>query len=209
VQAPPTQLDAPTPAPAETDPALLIKRALNAWEQNDLARSMESIKTAADLAGPNTDFLMTAGQQLFDAQHFIGAAFMYGRAAQNLKNDNKPIPPELRDHAEQSFYFGVEQDGFPLYLPFDAIIKNDPALGLMAQTRYAVLRDNREIAKRSLDELLKTQPNWPLTKLIQAESLQRTGKPLEARQILVDLTQMPEAAPWIKDQANNLLKIKP
>jgi tRNA A-37 threonylcarbamoyl transferase component Bud32/tetratricopeptide (TPR) repeat protein len=207
--APPTQLVAPTQPPAESDPAAQLRLALAAWQQKDMARSMEAVKSAADTAGNNNDFLLAAGQQLFDAQHFVGAAFMYGRAGQNLKNNNQPIPPELRERVEQSYYFGAEMDGLPLYLPFDVVQKSEPGIGFMAQARYATLRGNLEIAKRSLDELLKTQPDWPVAKLVQAEYLQKTGKLLEARQMLTDLTTLPDTPPWVKDQANNLLKIKP
>ena len=79
----------------------------------------------------------------------------------------------------------------------------------MAQARYALLRGNKDIAKHSLDELVKIQPDWPLTKLVSAELLQKDGNLLEARRLLVGLTQDPNVPDWVKEQADKLLRINP
>jgi len=205
----PTQPPAPTDAPVRLDPDSHLNLALDAWHNKDLPRSMDEVKLAADLAADNNDFLIEAGTELFDAGQFIGAANMYGRAAQNFKNQNQPLPSDMRDRLEQSFYFGAEMDGFPLYLPFEVVQKNDQALALMAQARYALLRGNKDIARGSLDELVKIQPDWPLTKLVSAEALLKDGKLLEARRLLLDLTRAPQVPDWVKEQANKLMGPNP
>ena len=96
-------------------------------------------------------------------------------------------------------------DEMPLFLPLDALQENDPALAFFTQSRYALLHGNLDIARQKLDELLRIQPDWHLSQLLDADVMFAEGKLLEPRRILQDLTQSPRVPDWVKEQANLLL----
>jgi serine/threonine protein kinase len=195
----------PTQPAANVDADTYLNNALDAWRNHDLQRSMDELNQAVTLKTDQTDFLIEAGTQMFDAQQYIGAAFAYVHAAQNFKTGQQPLPREMHDRLEQSFYFGAAMDDFPKYLPFDVTKQNDPPLGTMAEARYALLHGNPDLAHRDLDQVLHMQPDWPVAQLVNAEILLHDGKKLEARRILQDLSQSPRAPDWVKEQAGILL----
>jgi len=182
-----------------------LNLALDAWRENDLGRSMEEVKQLVNISPDQVDFLMEAGTQLYEAGQYAGAAFVYARVGQTFKEQNQPIPADIRERFEASFYFAAAMDEFPLYLPLDALRENDPALASMAQSRYALLHGNMEIARRNLDELLQTNPDWYLTQLLNADVMFAEGRLLEPRRILQDLIQSPRVPDWVKQQADMIL----
>jgi tetratricopeptide (TPR) repeat protein len=197
-----TPVQLPPPGP---DADSHLNLALEAWRTKDLRRSMEEVNQVVALRLDQTDYLIEAGGQLFDAGQFIGAALVYAHAAKNLRDIQQPMTPEIRNRLDQSFYFGVEQDAFPLYIPFDNLTSNDLAIGFFAQSRYALLHGNMDVAYGNRDELLRLQPDWSPAQLLNAEILLHDGKLLEARRILQDLTQSPRPPDWVKEQAGILL----
>jgi tetratricopeptide (TPR) repeat protein len=182
-----------------------LNLALDAWHNNDLKRSMDEVNQVVSLRPDQNDFLTEAGTELFDAGQYIGAAYVYGRVAQNYKNNKQLLPPELRDRLEPSFYFAVAMDDVPLYIPLDALARDDPPMAFFVQSRYALLHGNIEAAHHNLDELLRVQPGWPMAQLLNAEILLHDGKQLEARKILQDLINSPRVQDWVKEQAGILL----
>ena len=166
---------------------------------------MDEVQQAVSLRPDQNDFLTEAGTQLFDAGQYIGAAYVYAQAAQNNKSTQQPLPPEIRDRLEPSFYFAVAMDDFPLYIPFDVVKNNDPPMALFVQSRYGLLHGNVDAAHRNLDELLRMQPGWPMAQLLNAEILFHDGKKLEARKLLQDLIAAPRTQDWVKEQAGILL----
>ena len=202
----------PPPPPQVQPPAdadVHLNMALEAWHNNDLQGSMDEVQQAVAAHPDQNDFLIGAGEQLFNAGQYIGAAYVYLRVADNMKRTQQPMPPDLRDRLEQSFYYGAQMDGLPLYIPLDQLRNDDPALAAYAQARYALLHNNMDIAHQSLDELLRIQPNWPLAQLLNAEVMIHDGKKLEPRKILNDLMQSPHAQDWVKEQAGILLSKLP
>jgi len=206
---PPTNTPPPLPPSqppqAGNDADTHLNLALDAWHNHDLKRSMDELNQAVSLRPDQNDFLMEAGTELFDAGQYIGAAFAYSRAAQNFKQSQQPLPPDVRDRLERSFYFATAMDDLPIYIPLDALKNNDPPMAFFVQSRYALLHGNMEAAHHNLDELLRVQPNWPMAQLLNAEILLHDGKRLEARRILQDLTQSPRTQDWVKEQAGILL----
>jgi len=206
----PTFMDTPLPPPSQpvqagTDADTHLNLALEAWHNNDLKRSMDEVNQVVSLRPDQNDFLTEAGTKLFDAGQYIGAAYIYGRVAQNYKNNKQMLPPELRDRLEPSFYFAVAMDDVPLYIPLDVLARDDPPMAFFAQSRYALLHGNMEAAHHNLDELLRVQPGWPMAQLLNAEILSHDGKLLEARKILQDLIDSPRVQDWVKEQAGMLL----
>jgi hypothetical protein len=195
----------PTQPAANVDADTHLNNALDAWRNHDLQRSMDELNQAVTLKADQTNWLIEAGTQMFDAQQYVGAAFAYADAAQSLKTGQQPLPREIHDRLEQGFYFGAAMDDFPKYLPFDVTKQNDPPLGTMAEARYSLLHGNLDLAHRDLDQLLHMQPDWPVAQLVNAEILLHDGKKLEARHILQDLSQSPRAPDWVKEQAGILL----
>jgi len=196
----------PDEQPGRSQPAEEhLNLALEAWHEKDLGRSMDAVKQLTSLMADQPDFLIEAGARLQDAGQHIGAAFLYARVGQTFRERNQPIPPDVRDRFEASFYFAAEMDEFPLYLPIDALRENEPALAFFAQSRYAMLHGNMEVARRNLDELLHIQPDWHLTQLLNAEVMIAEGQLLEPRRILQELLQSPRVPDWIKVQAERLL----
>ncbi|NWG35561.1 MAG: serine/threonine protein kinase [Chloroflexi bacterium] len=200
VSPPVEQPDQPRP-----DAGAYLKRALDAWHANDLKRSMDEVNQLIALSGNQGDFLIEAGAQLYDAGQYIGAAYVYSRAAQIFKEQNGQVPPDVRERFESSFYFAAAMDEFLFYLPLDALRESEPGLALFGQSRYALLHDNMEIARRELDELLRTQPDWYLTRLLNAEVMYGEGAVLEPRRILQDLIQSPRVPGWVKERAEILM----
>jgi tRNA A-37 threonylcarbamoyl transferase component Bud32 len=194
------QPDQPPP-----DAGAYLNRALDAWHANDLKRSMDEVNQLIALGGNQGDFLIEAGAQLYDAGQYIGAAYVYSRAAQIFKEQNGQVPPDVRERFESSFYFAAAMDEFLFYLPLDALRESEPALALFGQSRYALLHDNMEIARRELNELLRTQPDWYLTRLLNAEVMYGEGAVLEPRRILQDLIQSPRVPGWVKERAEILM----
>lgn len=210
------QTEVSSPAPAAQPPAQQpnelrpeadeqLRLALDAWAQKDLKRSMEAVNRLVKLRGGESEYLIEAGNQLYDAGQYIGAAYVYARAAQGYREQNQLIPPDVREKFEQSFYFAAEIDEFPLYLPLDALRENEPGLAFFAESRYAVLHGNLDVARRSLDELLRLQPDWPAARLLTAEVQFAEGKFLEPQKILQELLQGPRVPEWVKAQADILL----
>jgi hypothetical protein len=197
---PPTQL-APSGGGADTN----LNLALSAWQNHDLKTSMDELQKAVSLRPDQNDFLTEAATQLYDAGQYIGAAYVYAHIEQNQKGTQQPLPPEIRDRLEPSFYFAAAMDDFPLYIPFDLLRNNDPPLALFAQSRYALFHGNMDAAHHNLDELLRMQPGWPMAQLLDAEILLHDGKKLEARKVLQGLIASPRAQDWVKEQAGILL----
>ena len=182
-----------------------LNQALEAWHEKDLGRSLEEVTQLVNVRPDQGDYLIEAGTQLYDAGQYIGAAYVFARVAQNFKERDQPIPPDVRERFETSFYFAAAMDEFPLYLPLDALRENEPALAFLAQSRYALLHGNMEVARRNLDELMHIQPDWPLTQLLNAEVMYGEGALLEPRRILQELIQSPRVPEWIKQQSDFLL----
>jgi serine/threonine protein kinase len=206
----PTVMDTPRPTPSQpvsagADADAHLNFALEAWQNNDLKRSMDEVNQMVSLRPDQNDFLVEAGTELFEAGQYIGAAYVYGRVAQNYKNSNQMQPRELRDRLEASFYFAVERDDVPLYIPLDVLEREDPPLAFFAQSRYALLHGNLDAAHHNLDKLLRVQPGWPMAQLLHAEILMQDGKQQEARRILQDLINSPRVQDWVKEQAGILL----
>lgn len=198
---PPTEQSAPPQPKAD----IHLGQALDAWHENDMGRSMEEVRQLVELRANQGDYLIEAGTQLYGAGQYIGAAYVYARAAQNFRDRNQQVPPELRERLEMSFFFATGMDEAPLYLLVDSLRENEPALAFFAQSRYALLHGNMEIARRNLDELLRIQPDWSLTQFLNAEVMYEEGALLEPRRILQDLIQSPRVPEWIKQQADILL----
>jgi len=203
VDQPPPPADQPNGPQSEADEHLNM--ALEAWHENDLGRSMDEVNQLVNLNTDRGDYLIDAGIRLFDAGQYMGAAYVFVRAAQNFKDRNQPLPADMRDRLEASFYFAAAMDEFPLYLPLDALRENDPALAFFAQSRFALLHGNMEIARRDLDELLRIQPDWHLAQLLNADVMFAEGNLLEPRRILQDLMQSPHVPDWVREQADILL----
>ena len=206
----PTVPDTPLPASsppvsAEAGATAHLNLALEAWQNNDLRRSMDEVNQMVSLRPDQNDFLVEAGTELFDAGQYVGAAYVYGRVAQNHKNNNQMLPRELRDRLESSLYFAVEMDDVPLYIPLDVLQRDDPPMAFFAQSRYGLLHGNIDAAHHNLDELLRVQPGWPMTQLLNAEILMHDGKQQEARRILQDLINSPRVQDWVKEQAGILI----
>ena len=201
----PTLMPPSQPVQAGADADTHLNLALDAWHNNDLKRSMDEVNQMVSLRPGQNDFLTEAGAELFDAGQYIGAAYVYGRVAQNYKNNKQPLPPELRDRLEPSFYFAVAMDEVPVYIPLDALVHDDPPMAFFAQSRYALLHGKMDVAHHNLDELLRVQPGWPMAQLLNAEILLHDGKQLEARKILQDLIDSPRVQDWVKEQAGILL----
>jgi len=200
VSLPPSQ-----PAPSGQDADAHLNLALEAWRNNDLKRSMDEVNQTVALRPDQNDFLQEAATELFDAGQYIGAVQVYGHLGQNYKNIQQPLPREVRDRLEQSFYFAVEMDGFPLYIPLDSLKNIDPPMASFVQARYALLHENMDIAHTHLGDLLRMQPDWPMAQILNAEILIHDGKLLEPRKILQDLIASPRVTDWIKEQAEILL----
>ena len=181
-----------------------LNLALDAWREKDMGRSMEEVKQLVNASPDQVDFLIGAGTQLYDAGQYMGAAMVYSRVGQTFREQNQPIPADVRERFESSFYFAAAMDEFPLYLPFDALRENDPALAAMTQSRYALLHGNMEIARRNLDDLLRINPDWYLTQLLNADVMFAEGRLLEPRKILQELIQS-QAPDWVKQQADLIL----
>jgi len=206
------QPDGNPPPPLQGQPAdanAHLNLALETWHNKDLQGSMDEVQQVVASHPDQNDYLIGAGAQLFDAGQYIGAAFTYLHAADNMKRTQQPMPPDLRDRIEQSFYFGTQMDGLPLYISLDQLHNDDPALAAYAQARYALLHSNMDIAHTSLEELLRIQPNWPLAQLLNAEVMIHDGKILEPRKLLNDLVQSPRTQDWVKEQAGILLSKLP
>jgi serine/threonine protein kinase len=182
-----------------------LNLALDAWHQKDLGRSMDEVKQVVNLRADQGDHLIEAGTQLYDAGQYIGAAYVYAHAAQNFRDRNQLIPPDVRERLEASFYFSAAMDEFPLFVPFDTLRNSEPALAFFAQSRYSLLHGNMDLARSNLNELLRLQPDWPLAQLQNADVMFAEGKLLEPRKILQDLLQSPRAPDWVKEQAGILL----
>src|SRR6185503_1165947 len=100
-----TPLASPSqPVAAGTDAETHLNLALEAWQNNDLKQSMDEVNHMVSLRQDQNDFLVEAGTELFNAGQYVGAAYVYGRVAQNYKNNNQMLPRELRDRLEPSFY---------------------------------------------------------------------------------------------------------
>jgi tetratricopeptide (TPR) repeat protein len=196
-------VDQPKEPPPDADTHLNL--ALNAWHEGDMKRSMDEVNQMVALRADQGEFLIEAGTQLYDAGQYIGAAFVYARAAQNFQERNLQIPVDVRERFEASFYFAAAMDEFPLYLPLENLRNNEPSLAFFAESRYAVLHGNVDVARRNLDELLRIQPDWPLTRLLNAEVLFAEGNLLEPRKILQELLASPRMSEWIKKEADILL----
>jgi len=166
---------------------------------------MDEVNHMVSLRPDQNDFLVEAGTELFNAGQYVGAAYVYGRVAQNYKNNNQMLPRELRDRLEPSFYFAVEMNDVPLYIPLDALEREDPPMAFFAQSRYALLHGNLDAAHHNLEELLRVQPGWPMAQLLNAEILMHDGKRQEAGRILQDLINSPRVQDWVKEQAGLLL----
>jgi len=195
----------PPPQPAGADAETHLNLALDAWHNQDLKRSMDEVQQTVSLRAAQNDYLIEAGAKLFDAGQYIGAAYVYGSVAQNFETAHQPIPPELRDRLEPSFYFATSMDALPLYIPLDALKNNNPPMAFFVQSRYALLHEKMEAAHQNLNELLRMQPDWPMAQLLNAEILIHDHKLLEARKTLQDLIQSPRTQAWVKEQAGILL----
>ena len=201
-----TPLASPSqPVAAGADADTHLNLALEAWQNNDLKQSMDEVNHMVSLRPDQNDFLVEAGTELFNAGQYVGAAYVYGRVAQNYKNNNQMLPRELRDRLEPSFYFAVEMNDVPLYIPLDALEREDPPMAFFAQSRYALLHGNLDAAHHNLEELLRVQPGWPMAQLLNAEILIHDGKQQEAGSILQDLINSPRVQDWVKEQAGLLL----
>jgi tRNA A-37 threonylcarbamoyl transferase component Bud32 len=206
----PAAVDTPLPPPSQpvqtrADADTHLNLALEAWQNNDLKRSMDEVNLMVSLGPDRNDFLVEAGTELFDAGQYIGAAAVYGRVAQNYKNNNQMLPPELRERLEPSFYFAVEMDDVPIYIPLEILQRDDPPLAFFATSRYGLLHGDMDAAHQNLDQLLRVQPGWPMAQLLNAEILMHDGKQQEAHRILQELINSPRAQEWVKEQANILL----
>ena len=178
--------------------------ALAYWDAGEQRLAYDTLNTAADLAGNDTSFFLSAAEQFGDRGAWIASAGMHLRAVKTLPV-NVPVPIEIEIDLHEAVYEASSNADLPLFLPFDSILRVDEPIGLVAQTRFALFNGTVVEAREFLNRARRLSPNMPEVSLVEAELNIKDGKIVEARRALIGITSNLEAPAWVRAFAQTLL----
>jgi serine/threonine protein kinase len=193
------------------DPQAHLELAFAYWQADMPFMAYESIGRAADLAEGNRDpeFLINAGRQLSDRQMWLGAAAMDLRAIKRLQASGQDVPPELFEGFQEAVYRAAEMPDMARVLPFDAIGRVDEPIMLVAQSRNAFYTGDPDAAHGFLNDVQSLKPNFYPAMLWDGELAARENRLEDAQTLLSQLSRDLNAPPWVRDEANSILRTIP
>ncbi|MBI2331494.1 MAG: serine/threonine protein kinase [Chloroflexi bacterium] len=185
------------------DPNAHLQLSLALWDDGHKKPSYETLAQAANLAGTNKDFFMTAAQEFKSREAWVPTAGMYLRLAGFGPREN--IPPDIQEGLRESVYKATSEEEMPLYVFFERVDAFDLPLGYVVRGRYALYHGAVEDAKLQLANAQAVQSDMYEAFLLKAEIEMQVGSREAAKNLLLSLSSDLGAAPWIRDMATEFL----
>lgn len=190
------------------NPDAHLALALTLFDTDKRQPAYDQIQVALDLAGDNVDFYYDAGFSLMEREVWVGSAFVFLRALQNL-SPNTPEIPELMDLFHESMYKAAAYPELFNFVPYDEAAEVDEPMARLADARYTFYHGNAEDAKNMLEDLNRFKPDMPEARLLFAEFNVRDGDRAEARRVYESLTRNENIPAWIVFMAEDALDNMP
>jgi hypothetical protein len=188
-----------------SDPEAHLNLALVLWDAGAERESAESLRQAADLAGPtNEAFFINAAEGFKKREAWVPAAGMYLRLVPIYRT--KEIPEDLENDMIEAVYKSTESKEMPLYVFFERIENASLPLGYVARSRYALFNGTLEDAKTYLQNAKNTKSDMYEAFLLEAEINLKDGKTAEAKAIFISLSSDLGAPEWVRFMAEDYLK---
>lgn len=185
------------------DPAGGLELSLAYWDAGQIRPALMTLSKAADLAGSDTRFFISAGDKFKARQAWIAAAAMYLRAIKSQGPAGRP-PEELElDYHEALYKASIQPDLFS-YLPFDDLSRVEQPIAMVAQARNLYYNGQIDRAHQTLNQLETIKPHMPEATLLQAEMDAQEGNAPDAKKILNILLSNLDTPDWVREEALNL-----
>jgi tRNA A-37 threonylcarbamoyl transferase component Bud32 len=185
------------------DPYARLDLAIALADARRMDEAVNQLHKSADLAGEDREFFTAASTRLVELAFWPGAAFMNFRIA---KMEGENLSPESRTELHKLVYLAFADRIAPQVLPFEEIGRLDEPLMLVAQTRFALHQRGPDESQRWLDQLKKLKPELQEIRLLQAEIHLWRSEFDQTRGLLQGLLDDPAIPPWIKTEAEYMMK---
>ncbi len=185
------------------DPKAHLALGLAYWDAKQFHQAAETLDKAANLAGSNQDFLLTAASELAAQGCWPGSAAMYLRAADLFQPGT--VPQDVRDRLHEAVYKAAGIPEALTFLTFDRVTGFDQPLGWVARGRFALYFGSIAEARKALAQAQRIKPDFPEAVLLEAEIDIKDGKVAEARQLLLSISSNPAKPEWMHAEAEKLL----
>ena len=187
------------------DPQALLNLSLAYWDAQMIRSSLETLKSAADAAGPaNTMFLQSAGDQFRQRQGWIAATAMYVRAIKSLGPGARPSA-ELTTDFHESLYHAAQRPDVTTYLSWSDLAVVEQPIALVAQARHLYYNGDTQQAHSILNRVRTLRPGMPEASLLEAEMDANEGKTFDAKQVLNILLADLNTPDWVRQEAQILI----
>lgn len=210
------------PAPGEIDPLAQIEGAQQAVHQNpesaqaylDLAlaylaaerpeEARQAIQEVISRAENDLDFLVLAGDLMFERQSWLAAAGLYAEA---IRRSSPPLDSPVQQAFNRAMYLAAaapDAEELIRRLPEDQLA---PGIVGLFRGRYALYRGEMPVARGLVHELRETQPGMREIELLETEIGLKNGDAAAARMNMERLVRDAELSPWARDVALYLIEI--
>jgi serine/threonine protein kinase len=205
------QTEAPNP-PQENEPAPnadpwdFEQKAVLLWLDGNFEESMQEATLAGDAAGEDIRLLRKMADDALETGAFPPAAYLYG---QYLKFASpSEVPFEVYDALDESLYETAIFPEAAKYLNWEAYLRFNHLMGLVAQARYYYFTQDNEKSTALLDEAFGIEPEYPPALLLSAEIAANDGRVEDAKAFLEKINELAPPPPdWILVRAEDISRL--
>jgi serine/threonine-protein kinase len=191
------------------DPFAQLELSLAYWDAGMQRPAYESLNHAAELAGGNREFLVTAGEQFHKRQAWIASAAMYLRFIKQSGPEGE-IPDEIVNNFHEAVFMAAPQPELEVTYPLiEEILKVDQPIGLVAQSRHAYYNGRLDDGRVFLTQVKRLKPELLEAFLLEGEYAMIENRNEEAKLLLQPLVANLDAPAWIRVMAEGLLNRVP
>ncbi len=191
-----------------TDPRAQMALALAYWDAGQRRQALELLKTAADLASTDREFLQNSAQEFAAREAWGPATTLYVRLIHSYP-PNEPAPVGLIDAMREAAYKSVGEADLLQLIQFDMVESVDPVMGLIMRGRAALLAGRPQDARAHLENANRQNPSQREAALLEAEILIYEKRIDEARSVLSAIGADQNNPEWIRIMAEGLMKTLP
>ncbi len=178
------------------DPFLRFELGVAYLDLNRPQPARDAFQKAYQLAEGDTGVILNFGDLLADIGKWTYAAYSYLKADQI----GSPLSPEeMKNKISEALYYAADEE-LSLEILSNPELNLDPSLRHILEARKAFLTGRNEVAERLVNQVLQERPDLYEAYLIKSDILVAMGSFEEAKDILLELEQIPDLPVWIQEE---------
>ena len=178
------------------DPFLRFELGVAYLDLNRPQPARDAFQKAYQLAEGDTGIILNFGDLLADIDKWTYAAYSYLKADQI---GSPRSPEEMKNKISEALYYAADEE-LSLEILSNPELNLDPSLRHILEARKAFLTGRNEVAERLVNQVLQERPDLYEAYLIKSDILVAMGSFEEAKDILLELEQIPDLPVWIQEE---------